>query len=59
MIASLVMVSIPFAIASAIITVKYRYINMMFWGIDALIVICISFAINIWDLWKAVNLAQH
>jgi len=59
MFASLIAVSLMFGIASAILIFKSRYQNMMIWGIDALIVIFISFLLNIFDLWKAVNLPRH
>jgi hypothetical protein len=48
-----------FAIAAAILIFNKRYENMMLWGIDALILIGISFFLNIFDLWKAVNLSKH
>ncbi len=48
-----------FAIAAAILIFNKRYDNMMLWGIDALILIGISFFLNIFDLWKAVNLPKH
>jgi len=48
-----------FGIASAILVFKNRYDNMMMWGVDSLIVIFFSFVLNIFDLWKAVNLSKH
>lgn len=48
-----------FAIAAAILIFNNRYDNMMIWGIDALIVIGVSFFLNVFDLWKAVNLPKH
>lgn len=38
---------------------KSRYENMMIWGIDALIVVAVGFFLNLFDLWKVVNLAKH
>ena len=48
-----------FAIASAILIFNNKYQNMLIWGIDAMIVIVISFLLNVFDLWKAVNLPKH
>jgi hypothetical protein len=59
MFASIFVVSLMFAIAAAILIFNKRYDNMMIWGIDALIVIGVSFFLNIFDLWKAVNLPKN
>lgn len=48
-----------FVIASAIVTFKNRYENMMIWGIDGMIVIGMSFLLNLIDLWKVVNLSKN
>lgn len=59
MFASLVFVTLMFGISSAILVFKARYQNMMMWGIDALIVMGISFLLNVFDLWKVLNLSKH
>ena len=33
--------------------------NMLFWGIDALIVIGVAFILTAWDLWDFTNLKRE
>ena len=47
-----------FGVAAAILIFNSRYTNMMLWGIDALLVVVLSFLLNVFDLWKAVNLPK-
>lgn len=33
--------------------------NMLFWGIDALIVVVVSLLLTGWDLWNFTNLSRE
>jgi hypothetical protein len=51
--------SLLWAVAALVLAFKALYQQMLFMGIDTILVVLFSFVLNICDLWKALHDSQH
>lgn len=58
-IASLCLTSLLFLVGAVMEVVSYNFINMLYWGLDALFVTILSVVLTSWDLWSFVNLTKE
>ena len=51
--------SLLILIGSCLQMMSATFVNMLFWGVDALIVTIFSLGLSSWDLWNFANLTRE